>query len=152
MRIELHGVNLPGRRCGPNPAGGWYEKIHVGLGRPPHLAAVAPGDAPAVHFACDVTVRTGRDGGLRLGGPFIHGKPGSYCLYLSWGTVADDGAFTLFRATKLNVADIDPAVLAAALQPGGTLVGHLVLTDAKGHPGLASVRPPHLSWQVLPGS
>ena len=33
LRVELHGVDLPGRSCGPRPGGGWYEDIQVGLKR-----------------------------------------------------------------------------------------------------------------------
>lgn len=40
LRVELHGVDLPGRRCGPRPGGGWYEDIQVGRRR--RLAALCP--------------------------------------------------------------------------------------------------------------
>jgi hypothetical protein len=29
LRVELHGVEPPGRSCGPRPGGGWYEDIQV---------------------------------------------------------------------------------------------------------------------------
>jgi Family of unknown function (DUF5990) len=47
--VEIAGTDLPGRRCGPNPEGRWYENIHVGLGRAPKLTGLVPGDAPSAH-------------------------------------------------------------------------------------------------------
>lgn len=148
MRIEIIGVDLPGRRCGPNAEGGWYENIHVGLGRGSAMAELVPGDAAEARWQCEVAVRSGRDGGLRLAGPFIRGKPGDYFLYLGWGTVAADGSFALFRAAKLLLADVDPAVWREALEPGRRLVGRLGLTDAKGNPRCARVRPREIAWSV----
>src|SRR4051794_34474199 len=29
--VTVEGADLPGRRCGPSPEGGWYETVHVGL-------------------------------------------------------------------------------------------------------------------------
>ena len=46
LRVELHGVDLPGRSCGPRPGGGWYEDIQVGLKRGTTAIDLVPGDAP----------------------------------------------------------------------------------------------------------
>jgi hypothetical protein len=148
MRIAIHAVQLPGRQCRPGPSGEAYQNIHVRFGRREPAVDLVPGDAPEAHWEYDIPVRTGRDGGLRFGGPLVHGKPGNYCFYLSWGTVAADGSFTLFRAAKLALADIDPAVLSQALEPGRTLVGRLGLTNATGQPLCARVRPPLIAWSI----
>jgi hypothetical protein len=47
----------------------------------------------------------------------------------------------MFRRAKLMLADVPPDVLDAAAT-SGTLVGTLGLTDAKGHPLCARVKPP----------
>ena len=46
FRVELHGVDLPGRSCGPRPGGGQYEDVHVGLKRGTTAIDLCPGDAP----------------------------------------------------------------------------------------------------------
>jgi hypothetical protein len=67
---------------------------------------------------------------------------------LSWGTVDGGGVFTLFRAAKLWLSDVDSSVLQEAMQPDHRLVGSLGLTDRKGHPLCASVRPPTIVWSA----
>ena len=61
----------------------------------------------------------------------------------------DDGAFTMFRRAKLWLDAIDPATLDAARQYG-SLIARLELTDTKGHPLCAAVRPPLIRWTAAP--
>jgi hypothetical protein len=109
--VELEGCDLPGRRCGPDPEGRWYENIHVGPRGRREPVDLVPGDAPSARWEFDVTVRIAPDGAIDFAGPFVHGKRGERCLYLSWGEVGDDGGFDLFRAAKLTLVDVDPAVV-----------------------------------------
>ena len=148
MLVEIRGTNLPGRSCGPNPQGQMYENIHVGIGRGDTLAGLTPGDAPSAQWQIEVKTRTTADGETDFGGPFVKGRRGERFLYLSWGTVTDDGAFALFRAAKLWLSDVDSAIVQEAMRPGRCLVGSLGLTDRKGHPLCASVRPPNIVWAV----
>jgi hypothetical protein len=46
---------------------------------------------------------------------------------------------------KLMLSDVPPDVLGSAAA-SGLLVGSLGLTDGKGHPVCARVRPPHIRW------
>ena len=46
LRVELHGVDLPGRSCGPRPGGGWYEDIQVGLKRGTTAIDLSPRSIP----------------------------------------------------------------------------------------------------------
>ncbi|MCL4546078.1 MAG: DUF5990 family protein [Chloroflexi bacterium] len=78
----------------------------------------------------------------------VQGKRGERYLALYWGTVANDGTFTLFRGAKPRFADIARSTPPEVLQPGKRLVGRLGLTDAKGNPRCASVRPPDVQWAV----
>ena len=86
--------------------------------------------------------------GLDLRGPAIHGKRGERFVYLTWGDVGADGSFAMFRRAKLMVGDIDPALLAAGAADEGTLVGELGLTDGRGGPVCARVRPPAITWRL----
>lgn len=71
-------------------------------------------------------------------------------ISLSWGTVDEAQGFTLFRRAKLRLDAIDPTVIASTLDLG-VLVGRLGLTDHKGHPLCASVRPPMIEWSAEAG-
>jgi hypothetical protein len=75
----------------------------------------------------------------------VQGRPGQRFIYLSWGTVDEAGAFTMFRRAKLMLDAIPADVLDAAAR-GGLLVGCLGLTDARGTPLCARVVPPQIVW------
>lgn len=81
-------------------------------------------------------------------GPYVHGKPGDRFLYLNWGTVAADGSFSLFRRAKLSLSGVDETLVAKALRGAGVLACTVNLTDAKGHPLGARVRPPGIAWRL----
>jgi len=51
---------------------------------------------------------------------------------------------------KLMLAAVDAGVVDAAGAPGHVLVAALALTDAKGGPRCASVRPPAITWTAAP--
>jgi hypothetical protein len=146
--VEIRGTNLPGRSCGPNRDGQMYENIHVGIGRGDSLTGLVPGDAPSARWQIEIRTRVRDEGDIDFAGPFVKGKRGERFLYLSWGTVGDLGAFTLFRAAKLWLSEVDQAVIQEAMRSDLRLVGSLGLTDRKGHPLCASVRPPVIVWSA----
>ena len=110
--------------------------------RPPELLDLQPGDATEVTWTIDCEVN-----GSDIRGPYIQGRPGDRFIYLNWGSVDDDGRMDMFRRAKLMLADVPGDVLAKAAK-SGRLVGSLGLTDAKGQPLCASVRPPMIDWSV----
>lgn len=81
--------------------------------------------------------------------PVRPGPSGGRFIYLSWGTVDESGAFTVFRRAKLMLDAVPSEVLDAAAR-GGLLVGRLGLTDACGAPLCARVVPPAIAWTAEP--
>ena len=168
MSFEVHvvveGTDLPGRRCHPNPEGYGYENIHVGLcdrackappvvepHRPWGVRELVPGDAPQARWEFEIVVRDGvGHGAVDFGGPLVRGKRGDRHIGLAWGEVPGDGTFRLSRGAKLRLEAIAADVLDRATRPGYGLVARLGLTDAKGNPRCASVRPPHIVWSAEP--
>jgi hypothetical protein len=55
----------------------------------------------------------------------------------------------MFRRAKLMLDAIPPNVIDSAADLG-FLVGRLGLTDGKGHPLCAAVRPPLIEWSAAP--
>jgi hypothetical protein len=149
--IRIEGTDLPGRSCGTSPERPAGDVgIHVGVqrrSRPAELLGLTPGDAPAATWTLDAIVTAKPDGGADLKGPYIQGVPGGRFIYLNWGTVDDSGDFAMFRRAKLWLEAVPPKVLASAAERG-TLVGRLTLTDPKGNPLCASVRPPLIEWSA----
>jgi Family of unknown function (DUF5990) len=148
MEIRIEGDELPGRWCGPFPdaPGGW-PNIHVAVQRRAKrddLLGLERGDAPTASWTLDCAVEE-KHGAIDVKGAYIQGPVGGRFIYLSWGNVGDDGSFRLFRRAKLWLDGVPPEVLRRAVATG-VLVGRLGLTDAKGHPRCAAVRPPLIEW------
>ena len=53
----------------------------------------------------------------------------------------------MFRRAKLWLDAVPEEIMTAAID-GSLLVGHLGLTDSKGWPLCASVRPPQIEWSA----
>ena len=148
MDVRIVGVELPGRTCtDPRPGGLAYQNVHVGVQRRKDVVDLVPGDAPGAEWNLTVDTIT-KDGALDLRGPFVHGKRGDRFLYLSWGTVDDADQFEMFRRAKLMFGDVPTDMLRAAHDGARVLVCRLSLTDAKGGPLCARVRPPDIAWTV----
>ena len=143
VELRIVGRTLPGRRFGA------YRAVHVGLGRGATLCDLTPGDAPEAIFHVPLAVVTDREGRPDFRGAFVRGKRGEQFVYLSWVEVGHDGQFQLFRAAKLHLATIPAADLARTLETGARIEAVLDLTDARGGPLCASVRPPWLTWSVV---
>jgi hypothetical protein len=143
VRIRIVGTDLPGRDCPPGHNFPGYSNVHVGMQskrRPPELLDLQSADANEVTWTIDCQVD-----GSDVRGPYIQGRPGGRFIYLNWGSVDDGGNMEMFRRAKLMLADVPAAVLVAAAA-SGLLVGRLGLTDGKGQPLCASVRPPAIRW------
>ncbi|KIZ17555.1 DUF5990 family protein [Streptomyces natalensis] len=133
--------------AGPNFPG--YSNIHVAVqrrDRRDELLDPHPGDASSATWTLECTA-TPTDAGLDLKGPYIQGRPAGRFIFLSWGTVDEAGTFTLFRRAKLMLDAIDPDTAVAAMG-SGRLLARLRLTDAKGRPLCAQVRPPLIEWSA----
>jgi len=141
LRIRIEGVSLPGRTWGE------HEHVHVGMQCRSDPVDLVPGDAAEATFEFDVDIVPDDTGGWDFRGPYVHGKRGERFLYLTWGDQPPDGEFAMFRRAKLHLSCLDPAVIAAAATtPAHDLVARLALTDTRGGPRCASLRPPAISW------
>ncbi|MGW5560563.1 DUF5990 family protein [Micromonospora sp. NPDC003944] len=146
MRIRIEGSDLPGQRPGAEADALRLGNVHVGIQRKAEVVDQVPADAPSATWSLEVSSRE-IDGALDVGGPWVHGRPGARFLYLSWGAVTPDG-FAMFRRAKMMFTDVPTALLRAAHEGSGTLVGRVGLTDAAGEPICARVTPPAISWTV----
>jgi hypothetical protein len=144
MRIVIDGHDLPGVEFVSD--GAPLHNVHaaVQVGNVP----IGPvrGDAESARWEIEVRPVVA-DGVVDLRGPAVHGKKGERFLYLTWGDVGSDGSFAMFRRAKLMFADIEPELLAAAARDDGVLIASLSLTDERGCPRCARVKPPVISWR-----
>lgn len=138
LNVRIIGEAMPGRVFCER------ANVHVGVQRGQEVVQIQPGDAPSARFSFGIVLRE-TDDGIDFRSPFVHGKPGERFFYLSWGDVTTDGTFEMFRRAKLMLSAIPPGLVTAKTK---TLEAYLGLTDAKGGPRCAAVRPPSVSWST----
>ncbi|MFD7579953.1 DUF5990 family protein [Kitasatospora sp. NPDC059817] len=148
MELRIEATDLPGRECAAAPGFPGYRDLYVAVqrrGRPAELLDLFPGDAPRARWSLECEARP-EPGGADLTGRYVQGGPGARFVYLNWVTGNGDG-WALFRRAKLLLAAVDREVVEAAVERG-VLVARLRLTDAKGRPLCAAVRPPVVTWSA----
>lgn len=150
VTIRIYGYDLPGLQgCwGADTAESGGGLIHVGIQRGREVVDLVPGDAREARFELQIEVVTRPDGHTDFRGPYVHGKRGERFLYLSWGRLDAKGDFEMFRRAKLHFSTIDGGDLRRAVDTAAVLEAHLPLTDRRGGPICASVRPPTLRWEL----
>ena len=145
--IRIEGHDLPGRSCGPSPERpDGHHGIEVGVQRrnkPGELLGCVRGNVESVTWQLEATPVSTHPADFRR--PYLSGPPGGRFVYLSWGVVDEPGSFDMFRRAKLMFDGIPDHVVATARETG-VLVGRLGLTDPKGNPLCAAVRPPLIEW------
>jgi hypothetical protein len=142
MLLQILGHHLPGGVWLSDD--GRYDNVHVGIqvGKEPH--ELVRGDADTTSWTIPIEV-VAREGGLDFRGAAMQGRPGAQFIYLTWGDVAEDGSFTMFRRAKLMLADLESFVA----DTGDTLqvIARVDLTDECGGPRCARLRPPALTLE-----
>ncbi|MFC9767395.1 DUF5990 family protein [Rhodococcus jostii] len=149
MQLVIEATDLPGSSCPPGANFPGYDNIHVAVqrrGAHGDLLGLHPGDATTARWVLDCTA-TPRPTGLDITGPYVQGRPGARFVYLSWVTLDADGRFDMFRRAKLMWDAVDPATADAA-SAAGRITARLGLTDARGNPLCAAVRPPLVEWSA----
>jgi hypothetical protein len=144
LRIRIEGTNLPGRTFCE------HQHVHVGVQCRSDPVDLVPGDAADAIFEFDIDTLPDDRGGWDFRGPYVHGKRGERFLYLTWGDHPPGSDFAMFRRAKLHLSCLDPALITAATTPAHHLVARLALTDGRGGPRCASLRPPNISWTAEP--
>jgi Family of unknown function (DUF5990) len=117
-------------------------------GRPGLAFEPVPGDAPSARWEVTVTARRDQDG-FDFSGPFVRGDRTDRHLGLAWGDVLGDGTLRVFRGAKFRHAG--PGLIEEAMRSGQRLLARVRLTDARGNPVCARVRPPAITWSAGPG-
>jgi len=167
LHVVIEGTELPGLTCQPEPDGPVHRNIHVALStrangiaegqpwlsvplKPGPAVEPFPGDAGEVRWEVTVTVRGSAGDGYDFTGPSVRGDRTDRNLGLVWGEVPGDGTLHMFRGAKLRLVDVPPAVITEAMRPGRRLVARVRLTDDRGNPVCARLRPSHLTWSAEP--
>jgi hypothetical protein len=117
---------------------------HDRRGKQEELPGLTPGDAPVATWTLEAKAKP-LPSGMDFLGPHIQGPPAGRFICLNWVTRDSGGTLTMFRRAKLMLGAA-PTEVAKEAAARGVLVGRIGLTDAKGNPTCAAVRPPVITW------
>lgn len=131
MLLVIEGWNLPGTECGS------HRDVYVGLqvGREP--TDLVPADAAGARWDVQIEL-VQKDGQPDFRGPAVQGKRGERFVYLTWVGRSGD-AFEMFRRAKLMLSDLPDT-------SDGSITARVDLTDDRGLPRCARLKPPALTW------
>jgi hypothetical protein len=144
-------LRIIGRRL-PGLTWSGRDSIHIGVQRGAEVVGIVPGDAADAVFDVDLEVIDGPDGEVDFRGPSVSGRRGERFVYLSWGEVGTDGRFAMFRRLKLHLAPLVEHFSADSVRRAKRIQAVLELTDTRGRPLAASVRPPWVTWRLGSGN
>jgi len=136
-------------RCQNLPATFDGAPIYLGIQQGNDVIEIVPASAGKTVFHPEFRLADA-EGAPNFLGPFAQGPREERFLYLSWGTGATNAAFGRFRRLKVHLSHLTWKQLAAAARRKKPLSVTLDLTDAKGGPLCASVRPghPNVTWDL----
>jgi uncharacterized protein DUF5990 len=142
VQLQIIGRRLPGSS--------WSGRrgIHVGVQRDGEVVGLVTGDAADAVFDIDLDIIEGSDGEPDFRGPYVHGRRGERFVYLSWGEVGEDGTFAIFRRLKLHLTPLLEQAPKESVLAANRIQAVLELTDTRGRPLAASVRPPWVTWRL----
>lgn len=140
-------VRIIGRRL---PGLTWSGRtgIHLGIQRGNEVVGLVRGDEGEATFDIEVELHVDGDGGADFRGPYVHGRRVQRYVYLVWGEVDDEGTFTPFQRVKLPLSPLLEQHGVEALRNSPRVHAFLELTDPKGRPVVATVRPPWVFWRI----
>lgn len=103
-------------------------------------------DVESATFRADVEVgRNRRTGMPQFFGPIVQGPTDAQFIYLSWG-LRDGETWTIVRRAKLPLAGIGWDLIQQATIGHAPLSLQLNMTDPKGQPLAASIKPHLIQW------
>ncbi|WP_009476702.1 DUF5990 family protein [Rhodococcus sp. JVH1] len=110
------------------------------------LLGLHPGDATTAGWVLDCTA-TPTLTGLDLTGPYVQGRPGRAVRLPVVGDARCRRPIRHVPPGEVDVDAVDPAIADAA-SAAGRITARLGLTDARGNPLCAAVRPPLVEWSA----
>jgi hypothetical protein len=140
ITIEIVCTELPG--AGPS-------SLHLGIQRDNAIIEAASADSKRIVFRPTLRARRNTDGSVNFLGPFAQGPKAERFIYLNWATMNDRVPAVMVGRIKLHLNHITWAAVERAALSDKPLRVKLALTNAKGNPVMASLRPDVARWELL---
>lgn len=143
IALEIVCTDLPG-------AG--ERLLHLGIQRDQTIIETASADSKRIVFKPTFRVRRNADGSANFLGPFAHGPKAERFVYLNWVTMSGETLTGMVGRIKLHLNHLKWAAVEEAARVEKPIRVRLALTNAKGLPVMASVRPNVAQWEPLRGT
>jgi Family of unknown function (DUF5990) len=140
ITIEIVCTELPG-------AG--HHALHLGIQRDKEIIEAASADSNRIVFKPTLRARRNGDGSVNFLGPFAQGPKTERFIYLNWASTNGKELTAMVGRIKLHLNHINWAAVEKAAKRNKPIRVELALTNAKGNPVMASVRPDVAKWTLL---
>ena len=140
--IALRCFNLPGVRFEERTA------VRLGVQKDTEIVQDVSADADSVTF--DIPLRVApnaKSGEPNFLGPYAHGTPEQRFIYLTWGEFKD-GNWDMFRRAKIQLGHLTWNDIRKAAASSKSIHAEINMTDKRGGPLCASVKPDQISWDT----
>jgi len=136
--------------CTSLPGAEWegHRPLTLGIQRDKQMIEAASADSKQVVFKPLLRARRSADGSANFLGPFAHGPRTERFIYLVWAIVQGGIPVRMVGRIKLHLNHIKWAAVEKAAGGHKPIRVKLTLTNAKGKPVMASVRPPAAQWEL----
>ncbi len=133
--------------CSELPSAG-QDALLLGIQRDNEVIEAVSADTTRIVFKPTLRARRNPDGSVNFLGPFAQGPKAERFVYLNWMT-AKSGVLTgMMGRIKLHLNHIKWADVKKAADANKPIRVKLALTNAKGKPVMASVRPDAAKWEI----
>jgi hypothetical protein len=139
ITIEIECTELPGAENG---------SLYLGIQRDDVVTEAAPAESKRIVFKPTLRARRNAGGSVNFLGPFAQGPKSERFIYLNWMMTNGSVVTAMVGRIKLHLNHIKWAAVLKAAEENKPVRVKLVLTNAKGGPVLASVRPDVAKWEL----
>jgi Family of unknown function (DUF5990) len=139
ITVEIVCTELPGTGA---------TSLHLGIQRDDVITDVASADSKRIVFKAVLRARPNADGSVNFLGSFAQGPKSERFIYLNWVTANGKVLTGMVGRIKLHLNHIKWAAVEKAAKANKAIRVKLALTNAKGNPVMASVRPNLAQWEL----
>jgi hypothetical protein len=138
--IEIICTELPGSK--------WDDRgsVHLGIQKGVEIEDARSADLDRIKFRPVLRVRRHTDGSANFLGPYAHGPRTGRFIYLVWTVMSGKTPVAVAGRIKILLNHIEWDAVEHAAAKGRAISVTIPLTNEKGRPVFASVRPDRAKW------
>jgi uncharacterized protein DUF5990 len=142
ITVEITCTDLPGSK--------WDERgpVHLAIQKEDQIENPQSADLARIRFSPVLRVRKHTDGSANFLGPYAHGPRTGRFIYLVWAVMQGKAPVAMAGRIKILLDHIAWSDVERAVAKKRPIKVTLGLTNEKGRPVFASVRPDRAKWSL----